>query len=94
MPQQEVPGATDEASVEEELGIPAAGEPLAPDAYLRSLGFGLEAGDRIDPVLAGRYADSLRLAAVLNRLSLNSPERGARYRVVVGGQPWTRRAPS
>jgi hypothetical protein len=84
--QQEIPGATDEASVEEALGLPATGEPLAPDAYLRPLGFGLEAGDRIDPVLAGRYADSLRLAAVLNRLSLNSPDRGARYRVVVDAQ--------
>ena len=74
MPQQEIAGVTDEASVEEELGIPAAGEPPAPDAYLRSLGFGLEVGDRIDPELAGRYADSLRLAEVLNRLSLNSPD--------------------
>ena len=75
------------AAVEEELGIPAAGEPPAPDAYLRSLGFGLEDGDRIDPVLAVRYADSLRLAEVLNRLSMNSPDSGARYRIVVGGRP-------
>ena len=75
------------AAVEEELGIPAAGEPPAPDAYLRPLGFGLEAGDRIDPVLAVQYADSLRLSEVLNRLSLNSPDSGARYRIVVGGQP-------
>ena len=75
------------AAVEEELGIPAAGEPPAPDAYLRPLGFGLEAGDRIDPVLAVQYADSLRLSEVLNRLSLNSPDGGAGYRIVVGGQP-------
>jgi len=34
---------------------------------------------RVDPVLAGRYADSLRLAEVLNRLSLNSPDSGARF---------------
>jgi hypothetical protein len=83
-PQTEVIGA----AIEEELGIPAAGKPPAPDAYLRPLGFGLEAGDRIDPVLAERYADSLRLAEMLNHLSLNSPDGGARYRIVVaGGQP-------
>jgi hypothetical protein len=82
-----------QGAIEEELGIPAAGEPPAPDTYLRPLGFGLQAGDRIDPVLAERYADSLRLAEVLNRLSLNSPDGnspdgGARYRIVVaGGQP-------
>ena len=68
-------------------GIPAAGEPPAPDAYLRSLGFGLENGDRIDPVLAVRYADGLRLSEVLNRLSMNSPDSGARYRIVLGGRP-------
>jgi hypothetical protein len=82
-PQPEVTGA----AIEEDLGIPAAGEPPAPDTYLRPLGFGLEAGDRIDPVLAERYADSLRLAEVLNRLSLNSPDSGARYRIVAGGKP-------
>ena len=86
-PQPEVAEGATGAAIEEELGIPAAGDPPAPDAYLRPLGFGLEAGDRIDPVLAGRYADSLRLAEVLNRLSLNSPDSGARYRIVVGGQP-------
>jgi hypothetical protein len=48
-PQLEVVEGTDRAAIEEELGIPAAGEPPAPDAYLRSLGFGLEVGDRIDP---------------------------------------------
>jgi hypothetical protein len=75
------------AAVEEELGLPAAGDPPTPDAYLRPLGFGLEAGDRIDPILAGGYAGSLRLAEVLNRLSLNSPDSGTRYRIVTGGQP-------
>src|SRR4051794_1679196 len=86
-PQPEVVEGTDRAAIEEELGIPAAGEPPAPDAYLRSLGFGLEVGDRIDPELAGRYADSLRLAEVLNCLSLNSPDGKKPYRIVVGGQP-------
>jgi hypothetical protein len=86
-PQPEVAEVATEAAVEEELGLPAAGDPLAPDAYLRPLGFGLEAGDRIDPVLAGRYANSLRLAEVLNRLSMNSPDSEARYRIVVGGRP-------
>jgi hypothetical protein len=87
VPQQEVVERTTTAAVEEELGIPAAGAPPAPDAYLRSLGFGLEAGDRTDPVLAVRYADSQRLTEVLNRLSLNSPDSAARYRNIVGGQP-------
>ncbi|NUB09804.1 hypothetical protein FW320_27045 [Azospirillum sp. Vi22] len=75
-----------ETAVEEGLGIPAAGTPPAPDAYLRPLGFGLEAGDRVDPALAERYADGLRLAELLNRLSLNAPDGGERYRVVLDGQ--------
>jgi hypothetical protein len=86
IPQPEVIEATTRTAIEEELGIPAAGEPPAPDAYLRSLGFGLEVGDRIDPELAGRYADSLRLAEVLNRLSLNSPDGKKPDWIVVGGQ--------
>ncbi|CAO3420831.1 hypothetical protein [Azospirillum argentinense] len=78
--------------VEEGLGIPAVGPPPAPDAYLRPLGFGLEAGDRVDPALAERYADGLRLAELLNRLSLNAPGGGERYRVVlVEGQTDGRR---
>lgn len=77
---------TAEEMVEEGLGIPAAGTPPAPDAYLRPLGFGLEAGDRVDPALAERYADGLRLADLLNRLSLNAPDGGGRYRVVLDGQ--------
>jgi hypothetical protein len=81
------PEPAEETAIKEDLGIPGAGEPLAPDAYIRSLGFGLEAGDRIDPVLADRYADSLRLAAVLNRLSLNSPDSEVRYWIIVGAQP-------
>ena len=52
-PQPEVAEGVTGAAIEEELGIPAAGDSPAPDAYLRPLGFGLEAGDRIDPVLAG-----------------------------------------
>ncbi|UEM05787.1 hypothetical protein JL101_010250 [Skermanella rosea] len=78
-------GAAGGAAIEEELGFPAVGDSPAPDTYLRPLGFGLEAGDRIDPVLAERYADSLRLSELLNRLSLNSPNGGARYRIAVEG---------
>jgi hypothetical protein len=37
IPQPEVIEATTRTAIEEELGIPAAGEPPAPDAYLRSL---------------------------------------------------------
>ncbi|EWY36314.1 hypothetical protein N825_28640 [Skermanella stibiiresistens SB22] len=80
------PERTEGANLEEELGLPATGDPPAPDAYLRPLGFGLQAGDRIDPVLANEYASSQRLADVLNRLSLNSPGGGKRYRVATGGQ--------
>jgi hypothetical protein len=86
VPQPEAAKAVAGAAIEEELGIPAAGEAPAPDAYLRPLGFGLENGDRIDPVLAARYADSLRLSEVLNRLSMNSPDGGARYRIAIGGR--------
>ncbi|WP_454018922.1 hypothetical protein [Azospirillum sp. Marseille-Q6669] len=75
-----------EATIDEGLGIPAAGTPPALDAYLRPLGFGLEAGDRVDPALAERYADGLRLAELLNRLSLNAPDGGRRHRVVLDGQ--------
>ncbi|WP_211109588.1 hypothetical protein [Azospirillum tabaci] len=78
--------ATDGAAADEELGIPAVGTPPAPDAYLRPLGFGLEAGDRVDPALAERYADGLRLAELLNRLSLNAPDGGGRYRVTLDGR--------
>ncbi|GEO40088.1 hypothetical protein SAE02_42360 [Skermanella aerolata] len=87
IPQPDAVEGTDRAPIEEELGIPAAGRSPAPDAYLRSLGFGLEVGDRIDPELAGRYADSLRLAEVLNRLSLDSRDDASGYHVVIGGQP-------
>lgn len=86
-PQAGMADGSDRAVIEEELGIPAAGDSPAPDAYLRSLGFGLEVGDRIDPALASRYPDGLRLAEVLNRLSLNSADSAPRYRVVAGGQP-------
>jgi hypothetical protein len=71
----------------EPLGIPTGGPPLAPDAYLRTLGFGLEVGDRVDPELAARHSDAARLAEVLNRLALNASqgEEGARYRVIYHG---------
>ncbi|MCW2239163.1 hypothetical protein [Azospirillum canadense] len=75
-----------ETSVDDALGIPATGDPPTPDAYLRPLGFGLEIGDRIDPTLADRYADSLRLAEVLNRLSLNAPAGRGSYRIVLKGR--------
>ncbi|CAO3456517.1 hypothetical protein [Azospirillum argentinense] len=75
-----------EAAVDEELGIPAAGTPPAPDAYLRPLGFGVESGDRVDPALAERYADGQRLAELLNRLSLNAPDGRPRHRVALDGR--------
>jgi hypothetical protein len=69
--------------VEEPLGIPTHGAAPAPGTWMREVGFGLEAGDRVDPERAPLYADGLRLAAVLNRLAVNpgTGETGARYRV-------------
>ncbi|UEM19760.1 hypothetical protein JL100_022135 [Skermanella mucosa] len=40
----------------------------------------------MEAVLAERYANSLRLSELLNRLSLNSPNGGARYRMAVEGR--------
>ncbi|WP_162801375.1 hypothetical protein [Azospirillum brasilense] len=85
-PQPAMVEAAVEAAVDEGLGIPAVGTPPAPDAYLRPLGFGLEAGDRVDPALAERYADGRRLAELLNRLSLNAAGGGGRHRVVLDGR--------
>jgi hypothetical protein len=74
--------------VTEPLALPLDGPALAPDAYLRRLGFGLEMGDRVDPARAGQHAKALRLAQVLNRLALNPAPAVAppRYRVEVGGE--------
>jgi hypothetical protein len=67
----------------EALGIPTEGLAPAPGSMMKEIGFGLEAGDQIDPERAPRYADSLRLASVLNRLALNPAEEepGPRHRV-------------
>jgi hypothetical protein len=75
--------AAPEGDLDEPLGIPTHGAAPAPGIWMREVGFGLEAGDRLDPALAPRYADGLRLAAALNRLAANplAGEPGPRYRV-------------
>ncbi|MCW2241537.1 hypothetical protein [Azospirillum canadense] len=78
--------ATVKEPLDDELGIPAAGEAPAQGAFLSPLGFGLAMGDRTDPTLAARYADGRRLAEVLNRLSLNAPDDGRRSRIIFAGQ--------
>ncbi|HEX7074536.1 MAG TPA: hypothetical protein VF226_10890 [Hyphomicrobiaceae bacterium] len=69
--------------VVESLGIPAKGPASRPDGLLTPLGFGLAWGDRVDVGRMAHYADSLRLANVLNRLALNPAEgqSAPRYRV-------------
>lgn len=57
-------------SVTEPLGIPVADQ-RGPVSTLRPLGYGLWRGTAYDPAKSERYADSKRLAEVLNRLSLN-----------------------
>ncbi|HWL69009.1 MAG TPA: hypothetical protein VNS22_11565 [Geminicoccus sp.] len=74
--------------VTEPLALPQDGPALAPDAYLRPMGFGLQIGDRVDPSSTGQHAKALRLAQVLNRLALNpAPARAPpRYQVEVDGE--------
>lgn len=73
--------------VEEELGIPVADRSLPPveSTPVGPLGgLGVTRGGERDPGRAERGPDSIRLAAVLNRLSLN-PRGAPTYVVRVGG---------
>jgi hypothetical protein len=54
--------------------FPGPPKPLAPDAFLKPLGFSLLWGDRVDPALAPLHADSLQFSALLNRLSLGASQ--------------------
>ncbi len=54
----------------ETLGIPVADQ-SAPQSKLEHLGMGVYRGDVYDAAKVKRYPDSLRLAELLNRLSLN-----------------------
>ncbi|MFA6290758.1 MAG: hypothetical protein WC637_03195 [Victivallales bacterium] len=71
----------------EELGLPVPKKvnAPAPASALKDLGFGLQAGDRADASKANIVADSARMASMLNRLSLNPPEKDKpRYMVKLG----------
>jgi len=83
-PDAGAPGATAKGrDVVEPLGIPAGGAAPDPGGLLTPLGFELLWGDEVDPERMAHYADSLRLATVMNRLALNPAEGqpGPRYRV-------------
>jgi hypothetical protein len=71
--------------VEEPLGIPTRGAAPAPGLWMREVGYGLEAGDSLDPALAPLYADGERLSSALNRLAANpaAGQPGPRYRVTL-----------
>jgi hypothetical protein len=79
------PAPAPEDDLEEPLGIPTHGVAPAPGIWMREVGFGLEAGDNLDPALAPLYADGERLSSALNRLAANAAEGepGPRYRVTV-----------
>jgi len=80
------PAAPLAADLEEPLGLPTGGPPLAPDTFMKRLRPDLEVGDRVDPDRGAHHADSQRLADLLNRLALNPPPGapGARFRVRLG----------
>lgn len=80
------------APASEPLGIPTAGAPPDPSTYMRTVGWGLENGDRLDPARAARFADSARLGAVLTRLARNPDDAPARRIVVDGVEVTTPRA--
>ena len=73
--------STDPPAPEEDLGIPVEAASPEREGVLEELGFGLLVGDRVDPDRLERWADSRRLAEVLNRLAL-----GDAYRVRVGAE--------
>lgn len=64
---------SDRERVREPLGIPTGRPALAPPPPPRELGLGITQGYLMDPDKQTRYADSERLACVLNRLALNDP---------------------
>ncbi|HCE44565.1 MAG TPA: hypothetical protein DET40_13545 [Lentisphaeria bacterium] len=71
----------------EDLRLPAPKDEKQPaaDALLKDLGFGLQAGDKIDLSKTKTVSDSRRMAFMLNRLSLNPAEKDKpRYMVKLG----------
>ncbi|HBC88021.1 MAG TPA: hypothetical protein DCZ94_13805 [Lentisphaeria bacterium] len=76
------------ADVVEELGIPVKGKvnPPAIDSLLRDIGPGLKMGELYDPEAIKMRPDNLRMAEVLNRLSLNPAEKGKPKYVIRMGE--------
>jgi hypothetical protein len=80
------PGKAPGADAENEpLGIPVE-KARAESRQPQRLAANLTHGEVIDPAKKARYADSERLADVLNRLSLNEPGAKAAYSVTVAKQ--------
>jgi hypothetical protein len=75
------PEAKDGESVREPLGIPTGKPPLIKPQPPKDLGQGITHGGLVDPQRSKHYADSERLACVLNRLARNVPGKQAIYEV-------------
>ncbi len=78
-------------AVEVNLDTPAPPVPFRAAQIEESLGGGVMSGDGPDPQLAGEHAESLRLAQLLNRLSVNGldldgPEGARPVTAMVGGK--------
>jgi pimeloyl-ACP methyl ester carboxylesterase len=74
-------------NVIEDLGLPAPKDEKQPasDSLLKTLGYGLQVGDKIDPSKTKIVSDSRRMASMLNRLSLNPTEKDKpKYMVKLG----------
>ena len=54
-----------------DLDQPSHAERVPPGSLVKPLGYGVVSGDGPDPRLVGEHAESVRLAELLNRLSLN-----------------------
>ena len=68
------------------LDKPSKGEGFVTSDYVASLGDGVVRGDGGNPARVGQHADSVRLAEVLNRLSLNAEPGAAAFEAEVGGK--------
>jgi len=74
------------APVKDALGVPTGLPGPTGEPYLDSIGLGLLHGDHLDVEKSKRFKDSERLAAVLNRLTLNVPGQPPQYEVTLGSE--------
>ena len=75
----------EDAAGEVSLDKPAVGEGFVTSEYVANVGDGVVRGDGGNPRLVPVHAASVRLAEVLNRLSLNGEKGAGRFEVEVGG---------